>query len=85
MKGFNDSLMHSEPSLIKSPTYNPVYNIREIRTVQNSFSAFGSDKKLIDLDIAARKAVSRRHSVAVDQIEIIDADMVGNVGNYVYI
>ncbi|KAL7039963.1 hypothetical protein ACKWTF_000192 [Chironomus riparius] len=85
MKGFNDSLKQSEKSLLKSPTYNPVYNIREIRTVQNSFSSFGSDKKLIDLDIAARKAVSRRHSVAVDQIEIIDADMVGNVGNYVYI
>ena len=85
MKGFNDSLMHSEPSLIKSPTYNPVYNIREIRTVQNSFSSFGSDKKLIDLDIAARKAISRRHSVAVDQIEIIDANLVGDVGNYVYI
>jgi hypothetical protein len=85
MKGFNDSLMHSEPSLIKSPTYNPVYNIREIRTAQNSFSAFGNDKKIIDLDLSSRKAISRRHSVAVDEIEIVNSHPSRGIGNYVYI
>ncbi|CAG9797170.1 unnamed protein product [Chironomus riparius] len=85
MKGFNDSLMHSEPSLIKSPTYNPVYNIREIRTAQNSFSAFGNDKKMIDLDLSSRKAISRRHSVAVDEIEIVNSHPSRGIGNYVYI
>ncbi|XP_070495108.1 uncharacterized protein rau [Chironomus tepperi] len=87
MKGFNDSLMHSEPSLMKSPTYNPVYNIREIqiRTAQNSFSAFGNDKRIIDLDSSSRKAISRRHSVAVDEIEIVNSHPSRGIGNYVYI
>lgn len=85
INGFNDSLMQSEPSLIKPPSYSPVYNIREIRTVQNSFSKFGNDKKLIDLDIAARKAISRRHSVAVDEVEIVNSHPSRGIGNYVYI
>lgn len=32
-------------------TYNPVYNIREIRTVGNSFSSLGIDKKILDVEI----------------------------------
>ncbi|XP_055381948.1 uncharacterized protein LOC129612405 [Condylostylus longicornis] len=30
--------------------YSPVYNIREIRTVSQSFSSLGNDKKIIDID-----------------------------------
>lgn len=30
--------------------YNPVYNIREIRTVCNSFSSLGIDKKLLEVE-----------------------------------
>lgn len=32
-------------------SYNPVYNIREIRTVCHSFSSLGIDKKLLDIQI----------------------------------
>ncbi|ETN68042.1 hypothetical protein AND_000121 [Anopheles darlingi] len=43
----------SKPSLpaspLAAPSYNPVYNIREIRTVSQSFSALGIDKKLVDI------------------------------------
>lgn len=39
-------------SMISSPasSYNPVYNIREIRTVCNSFSSLGIDKKLLEVE-----------------------------------
>lgn len=69
-----------------SSTYNPVYNVREIRTVGNSFSSLGSDKKLMELDalqVAASSAISRRHSVAVD--EIVNTHPSMGIGNYVYI
>ncbi|KAL1403092.1 hypothetical protein pipiens_005812 [Culex pipiens pipiens] len=45
------------PSLLtapNAPSYNPVYNIREIRTVCNSFSALGIDKKLVDISGTTR-------------------------------
>lgn len=43
---------------IEPLSYNPVYNIREIRTVCHSFSSLGIDKKLLDIQMrptAARK------------------------------
>lgn len=40
----------STNSIQVAPTYNPVYNIREIRTVCNSFSSLGIDKKLLDVE-----------------------------------
>lgn len=69
-----------------SSTYSPVYNVREIRTVGNSFSSLGSDKKLMELgalQVAASSAISRRHSVAVD--EIVNTHPTKGIGNYVYI
>ncbi|XP_037960220.1 uncharacterized protein LOC119689456 [Teleopsis dalmanni] len=36
---------------MRLPTYNPVYNIREIRTVSHSFSSLGNDKKLLDIQL----------------------------------
>lgn len=39
-------------------TYNPVYNIREIRTVCHSFSSLGIDKKLLDIQINQKKTSS---------------------------
>lgn len=38
------------PSANQTTTYNPVYNIREIRSVCHSFSAFGIDKKLMEVE-----------------------------------
>lgn len=47
----NDIVMHNKkPNNFVSTTYSPVYNIREIRTVCNSFSALGIDKKLLDVE-----------------------------------
>lgn len=105
LKGFNDSsstkstqkpqtVQTQQSSTLSLSTYSPVYNIREIRTVQNSFSSFGIDKKLIDLDVMSTttmttttttvgRAISRRHSVAVD--ELVNAHPTRGIGNYVYI
>jgi hypothetical protein len=76
----SSSCSHHQSPLTVSTTssYSPVYNIREIRTVQNSFSTFGSDKKLIDLE-----RINRRHSVAVD--ELVNSHPSRGIGNYVYI
>lgn len=45
-------------NLIKTTTYNPVYNIREIRTVCNSFSSLGIDKKILDVERSGHKAIT---------------------------
>lgn len=93
LRGFNDSIRLARPSATikstaveRSSTYSPVYNIREIRTSGNSFSSLGSDKKLMEveaLSIAASSAISRRHSVAVD--EMVNTHPSMGIGNYVYI
>lgn len=94
LKGFIDSPKSAKASTsiitidrsLPSSTYSPVYNIREIRTVGNSFSSLGSDKKLMELDsipAAAGTAISRRHSVAVD--EIVNTHPSMGIGNYIYI
>jgi Ras association (RalGDS/AF-6) domain len=91
LRGFCDSAKPSksittaEKSLMTS-SYSPVYNVREIRTVGNSFSSLGSDKKLMEIDaisVAASAAISRRHSIAVD--EIVNTHPSMGIGNYVYI
>ncbi|CAO1333819.1 unnamed protein product [Diamesa serratosioi] len=68
-------------------SYNPVYNIREIRTVGNSFSSLGSDKKLMDIDVSSgqsmRTITNRRHSMAVD--EAVNSNPSLGIGNFVYI
>lgn len=55
-------------SSAKSPTsaasalqsYNPVYNVREIRTSSHSFSSLGIDKKLLDIQLSHRASMSGR-------------------------
>ncbi|KAG5674804.1 hypothetical protein PVAND_004752 [Polypedilum vanderplanki] len=74
----NCNYNHQSPLTVSTASYSPVYNIREIRTVQNSFSTFGSDKKLIDLERA-----TRRHSVAVD--ELLNSRLPRRIGNFVYV
>lgn len=70
-----------------SSSYNPVYNIREIRTVGNSFSSLGSDKKKMDIDLSSvqsmRTITNRRHSMAVD--EAVNSNPSLGIGNFVYI
>lgn len=61
-------LMMNDPEL-SSMSYNPVYNIREIRTVCHSFSSLGIDKKLLDIQINHKQkqkssTSSRRASVS---------------------
>lgn len=55
----NSTLSSSSCSTTKTlqmhlPSYSPVYNIREIRTVSHSFSALGNDKKLLDIQLNGR-------------------------------
>lgn len=53
-------------SSAKSPTsavsalqsYNPVYNVREIRTSSHSFSSLGIDKKLLDIQLSHRASLA---------------------------
>lgn len=56
---------HDENALIPKKsnnivsTYNPVYNIREIRTVCNSFSSLAVDKKLLDVvECSSQKVIA---------------------------
>ncbi|CRL00428.1 CLUMA_CG013694, isoform A [Clunio marinus] len=93
LKGFHEPLKHNPSTSAKkddksstSSTYNPVYNVREIRSVGNSFSSLGIDKKLMELDaktLSSLSSSSRRHSVAVD--EIVNAHPSKGIGNYLYI
>jgi Ras association (RalGDS/AF-6) domain len=75
---------------VTSSTYSPVYNIREIRSMGNSFSSLGADKNFIELEALSSSslsssvtAISRRHSVAVD--EVVNTHPSMGIGNYIYI
>lgn len=46
----DNEIIYKALNSINTTTYNPVYNIREIRTVGNSFSSLGIDKKILDVD-----------------------------------
>lgn len=92
LKGFSESAKVSKSStttiksadrLLSSSSYSPVYNIREIRSVGNSFSSLGNDKKLMEIDGGVSSAISRRHSVAID--EIVNTHPSRGIGNYIYI
>lgn len=47
---FCNKITPNNQDIVVTPTYNPVYNLREIRTVCHTFSAFGIDKKLIEVE-----------------------------------
>ncbi|XP_055904923.1 uncharacterized protein DDB_G0271670 [Eupeodes corollae] len=49
----NSALIQAQRQL-QQQTYNPVYNIREIRTVGHCFSSLGNDKKLLDIHLNGR-------------------------------
>lgn len=51
-------LIMTEPTELRTMSYNPVYNIREIRTACHSFSSLGIDKKLLDIQINNRSAAA---------------------------
>lgn len=53
--GESRKLIMNSTRLETATTYNPVYNIREIRTVCHSFSSLGIDKKLLDIQISQQK------------------------------
>uniref|UniRef100_A0A182VTF6 Ras-associating domain-containing protein n=1 Tax=Anopheles minimus TaxID=112268 RepID=A0A182VTF6_9DIPT len=76
-------------STLAAPSYNPVYNIREIRTVSQSFSALGIDKKLADIRSSGgvktnptETGVARNSALLK---EMVNTDPAKGVGNFVYI
>ncbi|XP_055642198.1 uncharacterized protein LOC129778994 [Toxorhynchites rutilus septentrionalis] len=69
------------PSLLTAPnvpSYSPVYNIREIRTVCHSFSSLGIDKKLAEIDNSSGGS----NSIVK---EAVNTDPIKGVGNFIYI
>lgn len=60
----NTSALHTTTTTMTTTTYNPVYNIREIRTVCNSFSSLGIDKKLLDVDRNNVKTITLPNNIA---------------------
>lgn len=46
----DSELIYKTLNSFNATTYNPVYNIREIRTVGNTFSSLGIDKKILDVE-----------------------------------
>lgn len=75
------------PSLLtapNAPSYNPVYNIREIRTVCNSFSALGIDKKLVDISGTTPGSTAPIVRSAIVK-EAVNTDPMKGVGNFIYI
>ncbi|XP_001660412.2 uncharacterized protein LOC5572466 [Aedes aegypti] len=71
------------------PSYNPVYNIREIRTVCNSFSSLGIDKKLVDIERIDNRTSSASMTGNVTRStvvkEAVNTDPMKGVGNFIYI
>lgn len=67
--------------------YNPVYNIREIRTVCNSFSSLGIDKKLLEME-HSRKVGSGGGVGGLSTnivMEVVNNNPAKGYGNFVYI
>ncbi|XP_052867837.1 uncharacterized protein LOC128273822 [Anopheles cruzii] len=79
-------------SVLAAPSYSPVYNIREIRTVSQSFSSLGIDKKLADIrgsssgpeqqQTPGGGSASLRSTIVK---EMVNTDPAKGVGNFVYI
>lgn len=79
-------------NMIKSTSsYNPVYNIREIRSACHSFSAFGKDRHLIDIErlpfnMSGFNKTTNRNKTQSDLIvERVNNDPSKGFGNFVYI
>uniref|UniRef100_A0A182LTZ0 Ras-associating domain-containing protein n=1 Tax=Anopheles culicifacies TaxID=139723 RepID=A0A182LTZ0_9DIPT len=77
-------------STLAAPSYNPVYNIREIRTVSQSFSALGIDKKLADIRSSSGVKTNTSDPAGTARSgallkEMVNTDPAKGVGNFVYI
>ncbi|XP_041777654.1 uncharacterized protein LOC121596622 [Anopheles merus] len=85
-------------STLAAPSYNPVYNIREIRSISQSFAALAIDKKLADNIRSSAGGVKApntaeggptRGSISSSNgallKEIVNTDPAKGVGNFVYI
>ncbi|XP_053665057.1 uncharacterized protein LOC128714206 [Anopheles marshallii] len=74
-------------STLAAPSYNPVYNIREIRTVSQSFSALGIDKKLADIRSSVKSGTTESGTARSSALlkEMVNTDPAKGVGNFVYI
>ncbi|XP_058448047.1 uncharacterized protein LOC131428264 [Malaya genurostris] len=84
------SLLPSVLTAPNVPSYNPVYNIREIRTVCNSFSSLGIDKKLVDIERfngSTDGSNSLNCNMTRNNIvgEAVITDPMKGVGNFIYI
>lgn len=76
-------------------TYNPVYNIREIRSVCNSFASINIDKKIAENTERAAKALSFSGSLMNSTLstanntsivqEVVNNNPAKGYGSYVYI
>ncbi|XP_055547427.1 uncharacterized protein LOC129731447 [Wyeomyia smithii] len=80
------------PSLLAAPNvpaYNPVYNIREIRTVCHSFSSLGIDKKLVDIERLSETNNHNSYNCNIPRTNIVKETVNTNplkgVGNFIYI
>lgn len=82
----------AENEVISRLTYNPVYNIREIRTVCNSFSSLAGDK--IELDTSLPQSALKRPSInnvtngttSTSVVrEVVNNNPAKGYGNFVYI
>lgn len=65
--------------------YNPVYNIREIRTVCNSFSSLGIDKKLFDIQHNGSNSLQLSTGKRTNLAELVNNNPSRGYGNYVYV
>ncbi|XP_055852609.1 uncharacterized protein DDB_G0271670 isoform X2 [Episyrphus balteatus] len=86
----NSALIQAQRQL-QLQTYNPVYNIREIRTVGHCFSSLGNDKKLLDIHLNGRfesrlppalpakpQTLQRPQSMVLRRSSRIESDLNGN-------
>ncbi|KAG4073715.1 hypothetical protein HA402_000939 [Bradysia odoriphaga] len=68
-----------------SLSYNPVYNIREIRTVCNSFSSLGIDKKLLEVERSGTGVLISNSNKSTVVREAVNNNPAKGFGSFIYI
>lgn len=76
--------IHYTPITKTSLSYNPVYNIREIRTVCNSFSSLGIDKKLLEVERSGSGVLISNNKNNVVR-EAVNNNPAKGFGSFIYI
>lgn len=66
-------------------SYNPVYNIREIRTVCNSFSSLGIDKKLLEVERSGSGVLISNNNKNNVVREAVNNNPSKGFGSFIYI